>query len=172
MFYTFDPEMIQTLVLQEMTRLDHVRQRTAAALAAADYSNLEQRVLAHDAAMAAAADHDAERTVRKLCPSEVDAAVGDVRATSIGEVYPFIVVGIDNPSYIKREKWSTGIGFEEYETEGRHTGLFYYVQAPDGEPASYLFRSHASALQVARYLKNGSLPVKKYDRAAWARTYE
>lgn len=160
MFYTFDPEMIQALVLQEMTRLDHMRQRTAAALAAADYSNLEQRVLAHDAAMAAAADHDAERTVRKLCPSEVEAAVGDVRATSIGEVYPFIVVGIDNPSYIK-----DGV-------EGRHNGLFYYVQAPNGEPASHLFRSHASALQVARYLKDGALSTKYYNRTTWAWTYE
>lgn len=98
------------------------------------------------------------------------AKLGGLQDHSIGGPYPWIVVGIENPSYIVEEEWQTGIGSEWVETTKHLEGTFYYVQNPDGTIGSKLFKFAATAHQRAAELKDGRTPVV-FTRKEWAGVY-
>lgn len=112
----------------------------------------------------------------KLCPAEVDASRelakrGGLQDHSIGGPYPWIVVGIENPTYIHREVWETGAGQDEVETVRSLPGTFYYVQNPDGSIGSVLYMKAETAHKHASDLKNGFTPQVVHTRATWAGIY-
>ena len=112
----------------------------------------------------------------KLCPAEVDASRelakrGGLQDHSIGGPYPWIVVGIENPTYIHREVWETGAGQDEVETVRRLEGTFFYVQNPDGTIGSLLYDRAETAAELASQIKDGLLNQLLYTRYTWAGIY-
>lgn len=97
------------------------------------------------------------------------AKLGGLQDHSIGGPYPWIVVGIENPGYVKTRRYFVNeTEQEEITYTARLRGTFYYVQNPDGSIGSLLFDNAHSAGVVASWTKLGVREQHVYSRYDWA----
>ena len=109
---------------------------------------------------------DLNKKADRLCPSCVDASKeeakrGGLQEHSIGDHYPWVVVGVENPELHKPEEWATGIGSQlVVPVKGNLVrGTFYYVMNPDGTYATDLYRNADQAYTMALLIKQGKAPA-------------
>lgn len=114
--------------------------------------------------------------MERFCPAAVEAAEdfeaaqrGGIQGWSVGDLYPYIVVGIDNPSY--EIHCESGFCASTRDKVLYHTGTFYYVQLPDGHIGSRLYGSAEDAFDLAVLYKTQPDKVQRFSRADWSWFY-